>query len=58
MGTETAKKAARILVVDDEPEITEIIEAFLDNAGYQVRVLNKAQDAIDNAVEGEPLTEP
>ena len=54
MGTETAKKAARILVVDDEPEITEIIEAFLDNAGYQVRVLNKAQDAINNAQEFKP----
>jgi len=54
MSTETAKKAARILVVDDEPEITEIIEAFLDNAGYQVRVLNKAQEAIENAQEFKP----
>lgn len=50
MSNETAK----ILVVDDEPEITEIIEAFLDNAGYQVRVLNKPQEAIEEAEEFRP----
>lgn len=44
-----AVKAAKILVVDDEPEITEIIEAFLDNAGYTVKVENKPNKAIELA---------
>ena len=29
-------KSAKLLVIDDEPEITDIIETFLENAGYQV----------------------
>jgi DNA-binding response OmpR family regulator len=41
-----AARAAKILVVDDEPEITEIIEAFLDNAGYTVKVENRAEQAL------------
>jgi len=46
MRTNTAVKAAKIMVVDDEPEITEIIEAFLDNAGYSVKVENQPSNAI------------
>ncbi|MFH1700662.1 MAG: response regulator [Candidatus Zixiibacteriota bacterium] len=39
-------KGANILVIDDEPEITEIIEAFLDNAGYNVQVENSPTKAV------------
>lgn len=46
MQVKAAVKAAKILVIDDEPEITEIIEAFLDNAGYRVKVENRPQNAI------------
>lgn len=42
-------KNANILVVDDEPEITEIIEAFLDNAGYNVQVENSPTEAVELA---------
>jgi DNA-binding response OmpR family regulator len=42
-------KKANILVVDDEPEITEIIEAFLDNAGYNVQVENSPTKALELA---------
>ncbi len=35
-----AMKNHKILVVDDEPEITDIVKAFLTNAGYQVEVEN------------------
>lgn len=54
MNTTGAVKAANILVVDDEPEITEIIEAFLDNAGYKVRVENSPLNAVEIAREMKP----
>ncbi|MEK7774399.1 MAG: response regulator [Candidatus Zixiibacteriota bacterium] len=37
---------ARVLVIDDEPEITEIVEAFLTEAGFAVRVENNSQHAL------------
>ncbi|MCP4568582.1 MAG: response regulator [FCB group bacterium] len=54
MKAKTAVRAAKILVIDDEPEITEIIHAFLDNAGYTVRVENQPQNAIKLAQEFTP----
>ncbi len=33
---------ATILVIDDEPAVTEIIDAFLSNAGYEVITENDA----------------
>jgi len=40
---------AKVLVVDDEPEITEIVEAFLSEAGYRVTVENSAAAALTKA---------
>lgn len=37
------------MVVDDEPEITEIVETFLTDAGYQVMVENSPVKAIEKA---------
>ena len=37
---------ATILVIDDEPQITEIIETFLSNSGYKVHVSNVAADGL------------
>ncbi len=54
MNTTGAVKAANILVVDDEPEITEIIEAFLDNAGYTVKVENSPLNAVELARQIKP----
>jgi len=54
MKSTGAVKTAKILVVDDEPEITEIIEAFLDNAGYQVTVENSPNKAVSLAQEMKP----
>jgi DNA-binding response OmpR family regulator len=54
MRTRTAIRTAKILVVDDEPEITEIIEAFLDNAGYVVKVENQPVRAVLQAREFKP----
>ncbi len=54
MQAKAAVRSAKILVIDDEPEITEIIQAFLDNAGYKVRVENQPQDAVRRAREYDP----
>jgi len=37
---------ARVLVVDDEPEITEIVETFLAESGYKVAVENSSAKAV------------
>jgi len=37
----------RVLVIDDEPEITEIIKAFLSNAGYSVEIENSAAEGLE-----------
>jgi DNA-binding response OmpR family regulator len=42
-------KHATILIIDDEPEITEIVEVFLSNAGYTVVAENTAADGIKTA---------
>jgi len=44
-------KSAKVLVVDDESEITEIVETFLSEAGYRVKVENDPQQAVDAALE-------
>ncbi len=52
MATGTGKikiKAAKILVIDDEPELTEIIQTFLENAGYQVIAENSAVMGVERA---------
>ena len=46
--------SARVLVVDDEPEITEIVEAFLSESGYQVVVENSPGEAVKRAREFKP----
>lgn len=40
---------ARILIIDDEPEITEIVNIFLSNAGFKVIAENTAVDGIKAA---------
>ncbi len=40
---------ARVLVVDDEPEITEIVATFLSESGYQVTVENDPLKALQVA---------
>ncbi len=45
---------ARVLVVDDEPEITEIVETFLSDAGYQISVENDSYKAVEKAREINP----
>ena len=47
-------QTASILVVDDEPEITDIVETFLTEAGYTVTVENASRRAIAKARDFKP----
>ncbi len=49
MGHFGKVKPAKILVIDDEPEITDIIETFLENAGYDVKSENSSTIGIERA---------
>ena len=49
MSHKVSIATAKILVVDDEPEITEIVEAFLTEYGYKVAVENSPQRAVAQA---------
>jgi DNA-binding response OmpR family regulator len=42
-------KPGKILVIDDEPEITDIIETFLETAGYEVESENSSDAGIEKA---------
>ncbi len=46
--------SAKVLVIDDEPEITDIVQTFLDEAGYQVIVENSPEKAVEVAKNFEP----
>lgn len=48
------QQSARVLVIDDEAEITEIVETFLTEAGYTVSVENSPGDAVAKAREFKP----
>jgi len=54
IGTVGRVKTANILVIDDESEITQIIEAFLQNAGYNVATENSSVMGIERAREFKP----
>ena len=43
-----------MLVVDDEPTITEIVSRYLERAGYSTRVAANGLDALDVAAEARP----
>ncbi len=40
---------AKVLVIDDEPEITDIVETYLGESGYRVHVENNGLKAVDTA---------
>jgi twitching motility two-component system response regulator PilG len=44
----------RVLVIDDEPEITEIVEAFLTEAGYVVASENSPRNAATKVNDFQP----
>ena len=45
----TKTQGAKILVIDDEPDLTDIIQTFLEGAGYHVYSENSAVKGIEKA---------
>ncbi len=54
MSYKIKTSSAKILIIDDEPEITEIVETFLTEAGYIVAVENSPLNAVSKAKEFKP----
>src|SRR2546428_13905567 len=53
MSTPTLEKA-RVLVVDDEPQITRVLRTVLSSKGYQVRTAAEGEAALTNFTEWRP----
>src|SRR5215471_12723668 len=52
MGTIADK--SRVLVVDDEPQITRVLKTVLSSQGYQVRTAAEGESALSNFKEWSP----
>ena len=53
MAMATADKS-RVLVVDDEPQITRVLRTVLTSQGYQVRTAGEGEAALSNFIEWHP----
>ena len=49
-----ADKQARILIIDDEPEITDIVETYFESVGYDVKTANNGEDGLSQARKFKP----
>ena len=47
-------KTQKILVIDDEPEITDIVETYFQGLGYDVAAANSGLDGLNKAREFKP----
>src|SRR5262247_4021790 len=50
----TAPEKSRVLVVDDEPQITRVLRTVLTSHGYQVRTAAEGESALTNFSEWRP----
>src|SRR5216110_2164166 len=52
--TMAAAEKSRVLVVDDEPQITRVLRTVLTSQGYQVRTAAEGEAALENFAEWRP----
>src|SRR4026209_2093760 len=52
--TEGATEKSRVLVVDDEPQITRVLRTVLTSQGYQVRTASEGEAALTSFAEFRP----
>src|SRR4051794_19377865 len=50
----TTAERSRVLVVDDEPQITRVLRTVLSSQGYQVRTASEGEAALTNFAEFRP----
>jgi len=44
----------RVLVIDDEPDLLELVRIILEGAGYEVKTCNSGRNAWDAIIEAQP----
>jgi DNA-binding response OmpR family regulator len=49
MNQQNAEDLGKILIIDDEPEITDIVETYFENMGYDVQTANGGEEGIEVA---------
>jgi two-component system response regulator ResD len=49
-----AGRVASVLVVDDDPTVSEVVRSYLERAGFEVLQADHGQDALEQAVEHGP----
>jgi len=49
MTSPKAEDLGKILIIDDEPEITDIVETYFESMGYAVQAANSGEDGIEAA---------
>jgi two-component system KDP operon response regulator KdpE len=54
MPTPTTSEHSRVLVVDDEPQITRVLRTVLTSQGYQVRTAAEGESALSSFAEWRP----
>ena len=54
MTTTTTGEKSRVLVVDDEPQITRVLRTVLTSQGYQVQTAAEGESALANFAEWRP----
>lgn len=54
VATKSMAQAYRVLVVDDEPDVTELIKYKLEQEGYRCEALNNPVQFVGRALEFQP----
>ena len=49
MNTPNTEDLGKILIIDDEPEITDIVETYFESMGYDVKAANGGEEGIEAA---------
>src|SRR5205809_4169477 len=52
--TSAVAEKSRVLIVDDEPQITRVLKTVLTSQGYQVRTASEGESALANFTEWRP----
>ncbi len=47
LGMQNVERGARLLLVEDEPEVLKVVEAILSHAGYQVKTATSGDEAFE-----------
>jgi DNA-binding response OmpR family regulator len=52
--SESARAPSRVLVVEDDPTVAEVVGRYLEREGYEVKIVSDGQDAVASALAAPP----